>query len=164
MVENIDHSSTSTHTHTQISSQIPCQMQFCQHLLYKDGPTETCGVKNIKSPRILPAGKQSHQTCLLIWNKTIGSESTHKQHERQRCTTTRAAGNLASAPVMVPKGKKAMSRFHASISKDPIRLWFESAVRLAAKEFSINYARRLRVPHGGTAKIPSDDVALVASI
>lgn len=56
--------------------------------------------------------------------------------------TTYTKENLASAPVMVPKGKKAMLRFHGLNSKDGIRLWFNSSERLSVQEFSINYAKR----------------------
>lgn len=42
---------------------------------------------------IRPAGKQSHQTCLLIWNKTIGSKHTDKPHQGQ-CTALRHAQHI----------------------------------------------------------------------
>lgn len=65
-------------------------------------------------------------------------------HGAETRTTPHTEGNLASAPVMVPKGKKAMLRFHALNSKDGIRLWFNSSERLSVQEFSINYAKRQR--------------------
>lgn len=42
---------------------------------------------------ICPAGKQSHQTCLLIWNKTIGSKSTDKPYQGQ-CTALRRSQHI----------------------------------------------------------------------
>lgn len=39
---------------------------------------------------VRPAGKQSHQTCLLIWNKAIGSTSADKPYQEQ-CTALRRA-------------------------------------------------------------------------
>lgn len=65
-------------------------------------------------------------------------------HGAEKRTTTHSEGNLASAPVMVPKGKKAMLRFHGLNPKDGIRQWFNSSESLSVQEFSINYAKRQR--------------------
>ncbi len=41
-----------------------------------------------------PAGKQSHQTCLLIWNKTIGTKSKDKPYQWQHTARRRAQHHI----------------------------------------------------------------------
>lgn len=68
-------------------------MQFCSLLKTVTQEHVVWGASNPLTS-FPPAGKQSHQTCLLIWNKTIGSKSKDKPYQWKHTPLSRAQHHI----------------------------------------------------------------------